>query len=89
MPKKITDEEKAAKKTKAEDSLDKKVNVIFANDEDGYDITVSVNGRAWQIKREEKVSLPRFVLHAIDNAVMTVEKNGQTREVKRFPYSVV
>ena len=77
---KMTDEEKA---------LQEKVKVIFLNDEDGYDITPCINGRAWQIKRDEPVELPRYVLHALDNAVITVEKNGQSRKVKRFPYSVV
>ncbi len=88
---KKTDEEKAVKaEAKAADkALEEKVKVTFLNDEDGYDITPCVNGRAWQIKRDEVVELPRYVLHALDNAVMTIEKDGQSREVKRFPYSVV
>jgi len=58
------------------------------------DVFVGVNGRGYQIKREEDVELPVEVLHALDNAVMTVVERGDDgneiqREIKRFAYSKV
>lgn len=58
------------------------------------DIFVGVNGKGYQIQREKDVDLPKAVLHAIDNAVITrTERDADgvevDRDIKRFPYSVV
>jgi len=73
-----------------------RVKVIFHN-QDGdlgkSDIFVSVNGYAYQIQRNESVSLPPEVIEVIDNAVITQTErvNGvdQSRDLQRFPYSLV
>jgi ornithine carbamoyltransferase len=70
-----------------------KVSFHNTSDETG-DIFVQLNGVAYQIKREEEVSLPNEVLGVIDDAVITRferdEKGGElTRDIKRFPYTKV
>jgi len=73
-----------------------RVKVIFHN-QDGdlgkSDIFVSVNGYAYQIQRNESVSLPPEVIEVIDNAVITqterVDGVDQSRDLQRFPYSLV
>jgi len=59
----------------------------------GQDVCVSVNGKAYQIKRGVEVEVPPEVVHVLDSAVVTVFeplKDGgyQSRDVKRFNYSV-
>jgi hypothetical protein len=64
--------------------------VKFMEDEDGDDINVCVNGKAWQIQRGVEVELPLSVLHVLNNAQTTIiNKKGQTRNVLRFPYTAV
>lgn len=54
------------------------------------DVFVAVNGRAYQIKREQEVDLPASVLNVLDNAVTDVmNQDGSTRPAKRFNYSVI
>lgn len=59
----------------------------------GDDVTVSVNGTAYQIKRGVEVEVPYGVVHVLENAVITQFdplKEGGVRErnVKRFNFSV-
>ena len=70
-----------------------KVSFHNTSDETG-DIFVQLNGVAYQIKREEEVSLPNEVLGVIDDAIITrFERNDKgeeiTRDIKRFPYTKV
>ena len=88
----VTKQKPAAKRSATKPS---RVNVIFHNQEGDLgktDIFVSVNGYAYQIKRNEPVSLPPEVIEVIDNAVVThVERvNGvdETRDLQRFTYSL-
>lgn len=59
----------------------------------GDDVTVSVNGTAYQIKRGVEVEVPYGVVHVLENAMITQFdplKEGGVRErnVKRFNFSV-
>jgi hypothetical protein len=74
-----------------------RIKVIFHN-QDGPggsdDIFVSVNGRAYLIKREHEVRLPREVMRVIENAEQSVFERGadnRMREklVKRYSYTVL
>jgi len=58
------------KKTMQDDFLNVRVPFMAMKDNDKYkdDIVVSVNGKAWQIKRGMKVMIPRYVLYAIEDA---------------------
>jgi len=91
----------AALMAKAESSVaapkSKRTTVIFHN-QDGeagsIDIFTSVNGKAYQIKREVEVELPEEVLGVIDNAIITKFSKGPkgedvSRDVKRYPYTKV
>ena len=75
-----------------------KVKVRFFNQEGVVggtdDIFVGVNGRGYQIKREEEVELLEEVLHAVENAVITKterDENGNEieRNIPRFSYTRV
>jgi ornithine carbamoyltransferase len=91
-----------SKKAQANSDLDElnkistgrsKVSFHNTSDETG-DIFVQLNGVAYQIKREEEVSLPNEVLGVIDDAIITrFERDGKgeeiTRDIKRFPYTKV
>ncbi len=74
-----------------------RMRVIFHSQEGpggNDDVFVSVNGKAYLIKREHEVSLPREVLHAVENARQTVFEPGPEgkvlpRQVSRFAYSVL
>lgn len=74
-----------------------RVRVIFHSQEGpggNDDVFVSVNGKAYLIKREHEVDLPREVLHAVENARQTVFEPGSEgrvlpRRVSRFAYSVL
>lgn len=77
--------------------LNNKVRVIFHN-QDGPggadDIFVSVNGKAYLIKREHEVELPGEVMHIIENAKQHVFERGadnriRERSVMRYAYSVL
>jgi|TARA_R110000868_G_scaffold15748_3_gene71796 hypothetical protein len=88
----VTKQKPAAKRSATKPS---RVNVIFHNQEGDLgktDIFVSVNGYAYQIKRNEPVSLPSEVIEVIDNAVVThIERvNGvdESRDLQRFTYSL-
>lgn len=74
-----------------------RIKIIFHN-QDGPggsdDIFVSVNGRAYLIKREHEVRLPREVMRVIENAEQSVFERGpdnRMREklVKRYSYTVL
>lgn len=74
-----------------------RVRVVFHN-QDGPggadDIFVSVNGRAYLIKREHEVNLPREVMRVIENAEQSVFERGadsRLREklVKRYSYTTL
>ena len=89
--------EQAPSVTAAPVKKPKRKTVIFHN-QDGdvgvQDIFVSVNGKAYQIKREVEVELPIEVIHVIDNAIITKfsrdEKGKEiVRDVKRYPYTAV
>jgi len=89
----VTNEKPAAKKRSA--NKPSRVKVIFHNQDGDLgkgDIFVSVNGYAYQIKRNEPVDLPPEVIEVIDNAVIThterVDGVDQTRDLQRFPYSL-
>lgn len=73
------------------------VRVIIHN-QDGpcgaEDVFVSVNGKAWLIKREHEVDLPPEVLEVLENAEQAVyerDPDGAQREkrMKRFAYSIL
>lgn len=88
----MTDKKPAVK---AEAKTAKRLKVVFHNtaDETG-DIFLQHNGVGYQIQREEEVSLPPEVLGVADLAVITMfERDGKgkelTRDIKRFPYSLV
>ena len=56
------------------------------------DVFVSVNGKAWLIKREHEALLPREVVEALENAEQTIferDPDGAMRErrLKRFAFS--
>ena len=57
------------------------------------DIVAGVNGKMYQIQREQDVSLPRFVLETIKNAAITtfekIDGKDVQRDIQRFPYSLV
>ena len=91
-------DEKPATKTRSRKAKSDRIKVRFHNQEGvpgGTDaIFVGVNGRGYQIQREQDVELPNEVIHAIDNAVITKterdsEGNEVDREIHRFPYSRV
>lgn len=91
------DKNEKTQATPAEQSAPKRVKVIFHN-QDGPggsdDIFVSVNGRAYLIKREHEVNLPREVMRVIENAEQSVFERGadnRLREklVKRYSYTVL
>jgi len=89
----VTNEKPAAKKRSA--TKPSRVKVIFHNQDGDLgkgDIFVSVNGYAYQIKRNEPVALPPEVIEVIDNAVITnterVDGVDTTRDLQRFPYSL-
>jgi hypothetical protein len=73
-----------------------KVAVVFHNQEGpdgGEDIFVSVNGKAWLIKRDHEVELPAEVMQVVENAEQTVFERGadgrlRERTVKRYAYTV-
>ncbi len=74
-----------------------RVRVIFHSQEGAGgndDVFVSVNGKAYLIKREHEVSLPREVLHAVENARQTMFEPGpegkvMPRQVSRFAYTLL
>jgi hypothetical protein len=83
--------------TSPEKGKNSRIKVIFHN-QDGPggsdDIFVSVNGRAYLIKREHEVRLPREVMRVIENAEQSVFERGadnRMREklVKRYSYTVL
>jgi hypothetical protein len=89
----VIKEKPAAKKRSA--TKPSRVNVIFHNQEGDLgksDIFVSVNGYAYQIKRNEPVALPTEVMEVIDNAVVTQTErvNGidESRDLQRYTYSL-
>ena len=89
----VNNEKPAAKKRSA--TKPSRVKVIFHNQDGDLgkgDIFVSVNGYAYQIKRNEPVDLPPEVIEVIDNAVIThmerVDGVDTTRDLQRFPYSL-
>lgn len=74
-----------------------RVRIIFHNQEGpggSEDIFVSVNGRAYLIKREHEVSLPPEVMRVIENAEQSVFERGadnRLREklIKRYSYTIL
>lgn len=74
-----------------------RVRVVFHNQGGpggSDDIFVSVNGRAYLIKREHEVSLPHEVMRVIENAEQSVFERGadnRLREklVKRYSFTVL
>lgn len=56
-------------------------------------IKVSINGKMYQIYRDQEVVVPEEVKHVLDNAVMTVfQRVGnvmEERNVRRYPFSVL
>jgi hypothetical protein len=58
------------------------------------DVTVGVNGRVWQIKREHEVTVPAGVYHVLMDAVekrYRMNEKGddfEESDVNRFPVSV-
>jgi hypothetical protein len=89
---------KAAPRAAAAPTGPKKYRVIV-NNQDGVDaspfITVQVNGKTWQIKRDHEVVVPEEVLHVLNNAVYTkYESSGagglqEPRDVNRFPVTIL
>jgi hypothetical protein len=45
------------------------VELFYDGEKYSDDLVVAVNGKAWQIKRGETVTVPRFVKEAIDNSL--------------------
>jgi hypothetical protein len=89
----VTKGKPAAKKRSA--NKPSRVTVIFHNQEGDLgkaDIFVSVNGYAYQIKRNEPVALPVEVMEVIDNAVVTqterVDGVEISRDLQRYTYSM-
>jgi len=82
---------------KNEMSKSNRVRVVFHSQEGAGgndDVFVSVNGKAYLIKREHEVSLPREVMHALENARQTVFESGAEgrvlpRQVGRFSYTLL
>ena len=83
------------KKSTEKPKREGKAKVVFHNTaEDTGDIFLQLNGVGYQIQREEEVSIPPDVLGVADLAVITMfERDGKgkelTRDIKRFPYSLV
>lgn len=76
----------------------KRVKIIIAEgegEENQGDVFVSVNGKAWQIKRGFEVEVPQEVIEVLDHAVTTkMTQNLDTQEmyyknVPRFAYQIV
>lgn len=51
------------------------------------DVFVAVNGKAWQIKRGEKVSVPRYVMIALEDSAKQDEIAMQYLENQARQYS--
>lgn len=74
-----------------------RVRVIFHNQEGpggSDDIFASVNGRAYLIKREHEIMLPREVMRVIENARQSVFERGEDNRlreklVKRYSYTLI
>jgi hypothetical protein len=66
----VVDWKPGQQKGKGDDYLAEKVPYYAFKDNDKYkdDITVTVNGYTYQIQRGVHVTIPRFVLHAIENS---------------------
>ena len=73
---------------------------IIVNNQDGVDaspfITVQVNGRTWQIKRDHEVTVPEEVLGVLRNAVYTKYEPSaiqgglqEPKDVNRFPVTIL
>lgn len=69
---------------------------LTINEQEGIDgeddVLLSINGKAWRIKRGIEVVVPHEVIHVLDNSVKTLferDEEGKTveRNVKRFSYS--
>lgn len=84
---------------KGKKSAEKKVKIII-HEQEGVggtqDVTVSVNEKAYQIKRGHEVEVPESVVHVLENAVITAyepnpEKKGEyiERNYRRFNFSRV
>lgn len=77
----------------AEPPKPKKYRIIIHNQEGPENtpfVKVGVNGRVWQINREEPVVIPEEVKHALDNAVVNyIDATGAERRVQRFPVSIL
>lgn len=74
------------------------INIPVIESQDGSgarDVEVGVNGRAWQIRRGDDVSVPHRVVLALDAAMQTIVEhnmdNGDTttREARRIGYQVI
>jgi len=52
------------------------------NDKYNNDVTVIVNGKVYQIKRGEKVKVPKAVAEVLDNA--KAQRNFATRTIDRL-----
>jgi hypothetical protein len=58
------------------------------------DVTVSINGKVYLIKRDQEVEVPEAVIDILKNAIKTIyeqnEENEVTaRDVLAYPFSVV
>ena len=59
----------------------------------GEDVFVSVNGYAYQIKRDAEVTVPEEVVETLRNATYTayreVDGEMQGRDVQRYPFQII
>jgi len=75
----------------------RKTIIVHKSSEQGAEeqITVSVNGKVYLIKRGEEVSVPESVVEVLNNAVKeTYEFQGEDKPLKKieahtYPFSVV
>ena len=77
-------------------NLKERITIIVhgGREEDAKDVFLSVNGKAFQIQRGVKVSVPKYVLGVLDDAVeskLVQVREGQyeLRDYPRFSYQVV
>lgn len=83
-------------KSQADIDSEKKVSLLIhktEGDSGSTHVPVSVNGKTWLIRRGENVSVPRFIVDVLKNAVKDiyvqdeVTKGIVKREVPAYPFS--
>jgi hypothetical protein len=62
---------------------------IHEDENDKYPVFVGVNGKSYRIQRGVDVDVPAEVAEVLRNAVQSVTRNGETRQVPTYSFSVL